>query len=468
MERTKWHLAGGLSGEQLGKIRDDAVELLEKCGAGIESEEILDELSRHDGLTVEGGRVCYSADLVEKFFEWAREDNAEYMLNDPSRDEPVLRPAFLCMRVWDREAGKARPATVRDLERATRLLDSYGCEGIPPVHPRDVEDRLRQVVTTKAALENSRAIGSHIPASSAAETEMICRMCEAAGRPGPHVALQVAHSPMRLDAPMLSMILEMARAGRRPDGVAVGGGAMPLAGAAAPLLMPGFLAQGLAEALSAYGTAKLLNENVRGYCSVFPGTFDMRYSQMSMAAPEAVIYWLAIREMLEHFLGRTVGADLSCMAKTYDAQAGAEKMAAVLTGALSGATTFSNVGMTPMDEVFHFDGAVVDVEIVRYALRAARGLAWEGTPTLEIVEEGREAGTFLMHETTMKFRDELWDPVIFTRESLNKWISEGSPELLDRAAEEAERRIGANEYHPDADVRKELDRLLAEAEEKLG
>jgi len=467
MERITWQISGGLSPAAVEKIKGDAFDLLESAGVGIENDEVLGELQRHEGVRVDDGKAFYSPALVEKFIGWVRADNAEYMLNVPGRETPLVRPPFLCTRVWDLEAGRAREANVEDLARAARLMDSWGAEGVPPVHPQDIDARLRQVVTARVSYENSRGIGGFMLAETLDEAEILCHMGRAAGRCGPHVCLQIPHSPLRLDARALSLVLEMKRSNRTPEGIAVGGGAMPLAGAAAPLLPPGFLAQGLAEALGAYGTGKLLNENVRGYCSVFPGTFDMRSSGMAMASPEAVLLWLAVRQVHEHIFGGTVGGDFACMGKVYDAQAAAEKTAAVVTAVLSGATTFVNVGMTPMDEVFHFEGAVIDMEILGYAWRLRRGLGWEDTPTREVVEEGRRDGTFLMHPTTMRFREELWEPAIFTRGSLSSWIAEGSPGLMERAAAAAEERIAANDYRLDPDTRKDLDRLLEVAENRL-
>ncbi len=467
MERIRFAISGGLTREQMDIITNDILRLLGDIGVVIENEDVLEELMRHDGVTVDGQTVRYSAALVEEFMRWVRADNADYMLNVPGREKPLVRPPFLCLRVWDPEAQAAREATVADLARAARLLDTYEAEGIPPIHPQDVPPELRQVVAAKTCYENSRGIGSYMQADSIREAEILCELGRAAGRQGPHCFLQIPHSPLRLDANSLGIILDMKRSNNTPDGVAVGGGAMPLAGAVAPLLAPGFLAQGFAEALAAYGTGRLLNEKVRGYCSVFPGTFDMRHSGVSMASPEALLYSLAIRQLHEHFFGQKVGGDFGCMGKTYDAQAAAEKTAAVLTAVLSGATTFTNIGMTPMDEVFHFEGAVIDMEILDYAWRIGRGLGWEDTPTADIVSEGRRDGTFLMHPSTMRFREEIWDPQIFTHEGFNHWTAQGGIGLIEKAAATARERIEANTYHVDGNVQKDLDRILAIAEKDL-
>jgi trimethylamine--corrinoid protein Co-methyltransferase len=330
-----------------------------------------------------------------------------------------------------------------------------------------VPENLRQVVTAKVSYEHSRAIGSYMSATKVREVEVLCELGEAAGRPGPHVCLQIMHSPLRLDANSMRLLLEMKRAGRTPRGVTAGAGAMPLAGAAGPLLMPGLLAQGLAEALAAYGTARLVNDAVDGYCSIFPATFDMRHSGLSMAAPEQLLYWFAIRQLTKSIFGQTAGGDFACTAKTYDAQAGAEKMAAILTSVMSGSTTFCNVGMTPTDEVFHFEGAVIDMEILAYAWRTRAGLGWEETPTEDIVREGREEGTFLTHPTTMRFRQELWAPELFTREGLNQWMADDSPSVIEKAEKIVEERLARHTYRPDKGVQRELDRILARAQKDL-
>lgn len=467
MERTRFAIKGGFGKSELNRIRDDAMELLESVGVIIENEEVLAELARRKSLRVDGETVYYAPSLVDEFIKWVRADNADYMLNVPGRKEPLVRPPFLCLRVWDIETRTAREATVKDLARAARLLDCYDAEGVPPIHAQDAPPALRQIVTAKTSYENSRGIGSYMQAGSVREAELLSQLGQAAGREGPHCVLQIPHSPLRLDSNSLGMILEMAREGTTPEGLAVGGGAMPLAGAVAPLLAPGFFAQGIAEALAAYGTGKLLNEDVRGYCSMFPGTFDMRHSGLSMGSAEAVLFSLAIRQLHEHFFAATTGGDFGCMGKEYDAQAGAEKTAAVLAAVLSGARTFANAGMTPMDEVFHYEGVVIDMEILDYAWRVGRGLGWEETPTAEIVAEGRRDGTFLMHPSTMRFREELWDPRLFTHEGFDAWTAAGGVELVERAAKIAEEKISQNDYKPDGDVRKELDRILEIAEKDL-
>jgi len=142
-------------------------------------------------------------------------------------------------------------------------------------------------------------------------------------------------------------------------------------------------------------------------------------------------------------------------------------MAAILTAVLSGVTTFCNAGMTPTDEVFHFEGAVIDMEILSYAWRVGKGVAWEDAPTAEIVKEGRAADTFLMHPATMRFREEIWDPPLFTNESLGRWLAQGSPGVIEKAARIAEERIAAHSYHPSKDVQREFDRIMKIAEKDL-
>jgi len=57
----------------------------------------------------------------------------------------------------------------------------------------------------------------------------------AAGRTGTAVAFQMVHSPLRLDAQFLDIILRLRRSANGLRAVTAGGGAMPLPGIAAPL-----------------------------------------------------------------------------------------------------------------------------------------------------------------------------------------------------------------------------------------
>ena len=61
--------------------------------------------------------------------------------------------------------------------------------------------------------------------------------------------------------------------------------------------------------------------------------------------------------------------------------------------------------------------------------------------------------------TLKNFRQECWDPELFTHYNLGQWIDLGSRSIKDYANEIAKKKIASHSYHIDEDISRELDRI---------
>lgn len=267
MSRKAFEIVGGLTPELTGLILDDVHQLLGEVGLEIDHPELLKELAGHSGVTINGNRVCYEPELVESARRQVPLEDTNYATSKSGDERFRMRPPFSPFDVLDFETGEKRPAEDRDVVMGARLYDAFGCTGPVHVHVAQMDQKLASIHIAKLCCENSRGIGNWAPAFNYEQAVCIRDMFLAAGREGPYVALQMTHSPLRLDAYYLDILMRARGSANGVTGMTAGGGAMPLPGVSAPIYWRSAAAQGLAEALGGWITAKLIHPDIRPYAS---------------------------------------------------------------------------------------------------------------------------------------------------------------------------------------------------------
>jgi trimethylamine--corrinoid protein Co-methyltransferase len=193
---------------------------------------------------------------------------------------------------------------------------------------------------------------------------------------------------------------------------------------------------------------------------------DMRYGTVNFNSPEAAILLELGREVSAHVFGwtDTCGA-IRSLAKATDVQAGIEKLLTILASALHGARTFSDVGQLSLDELFSFEQAVIDQEIIACAERFLNGFTMDcNVNTLELVREALADGHFLGHPTTLEHhRDFYWTPRLLERRMLGSWQAAGSPTVIDKAREIARETIAKQFPRLDTSAEAALQKLYVQA-----
>jgi len=465
MNNRKYSLAGGLTSDDLNKIYQDALDLLETVGVEVNHRDLQALLSEKPGVKINGKRVCLEPALVEKYRLIIQKENREYQQNKPGAGSFSMVPSFLCLNVLDMDKKDIRRATLADLKNAVKLCDYYKMEGVIPVHPHDVAADLRQAASLKVALENSAGIGGWMPTSTDSynEKEIACifEMNSIMGRKPPYIALEIPVSPMKIDVAALNIMLRMQKHNKKwLKGIAVGGGAIPMPGATAPIVVLPALTQGLAEALSAAIIPKLIDDDVSVYCSFGMFPFDMKYMSSVGGSPEDLLLRLMARQVQEFALGYIHGGSFSCMGKMPDAQTAAEKMANILMDALQGANLFSAAGSLSLDEVFSFEQLVIDKEILGYVERVTKGMQIENEYiTGDLIGEGiQNKGSYLDHQSTLNYRDFFWMPSLFTHSNLGQWRNEGMRSIIDNAGDIARKILAEHHFTIESDKQHELDK----------
>ena len=471
MRHVKFHINGGLSEQDIRRMWEGAVYLIEGFGLRVPHEGIRSILSGFDGVKIEGDLVKFSSDLVSKAI--ANQDYSDLPI-ELGPDNPGIVAGAYIKNVIDPETNKIRPATLQDLVDYTKLCDSYGFFGPPCVRPNDAPVELQRILMYKTSYEYSR-VHAHGILDVAGwlnprEARYGKEMAEVAGKDF-RVDLWLI-SPFLAPEEGLAILYEF-----RDEPVDMNVATMPVTGTTAPICMLDAYIQSLGELFSALTLIYLVNERKKSKgkirCvivdSIRAYPFDMKYASFVYGSAEDLLGTLYQAQLNRYFGIPLVAKSLLTTGKYPDAHAAGEKAAHTMAAVLSGAYLFANAGLLSVDEIYSIQQLLIDREIVQFCLRVARGDEFhEDLSGVDLIKEVGHRGTFLDHETTYKeFKKCLWDPEIFTHPTLNQWQERDSKSPATIAKEIALLKIKSNSYRIDELVKKELDRIYERAAGEL-
>ncbi len=460
MPQVSYQLSGGLSRDDIRRINDEALGLIERVGLRVAHEPTLRRIAGQRGVTIAGDTVRFRADLVQAAIA------AQWYPKQIADREFAINSGAYEMNVTDLQSGAIRPAIYQDLVDMTKLAHSLGMTGSAPVRPLDLPLLLQELAMYKVSWEYSDRRPGGIfdanPISSIKAAEYIHEMAQAADK--------FFSLGLWIVSPFVATVEELEIIDHfRGRGLPLWVATMPVAGTTAPITLPGAYVQSVAELLSGLTLIYLLAEGAPVYCSIIDSirayTFDMKYASFVYGSPEDLLATL-IQVQLNAFYGIPVVAkSLLTTSKQPDAHAAAEKCAHTVAAALAGARMFTCAGLLAVDEIYSPEQLVIDHEIVQYARRVCRGFEMsEEALAVRAIEEVGVGGHFLEHDTTLAhYREATWEPDLFTHSTLRQWQEKGSPDLAARAREIARKRIAAQGYVLDAEKRRDLEAIYQRA-----
>jgi len=254
-------------------------------------------------------------------------------------------------------------------------------------------------------------------------------------------------------------------------GIACGIGDYIMMGITGPVTLAGALVQRNAVQLTALVLSQLAAAGSPFYYGAASSSANMRTLDPIMANPHAARVIRASAQ-LGRFYGLPVVSLAATDAHAADAQASFE-IGATFAAALSGGAHLIQGPTSMMDQMMlsSFAQAVIDNDGVGYLL-AARGQfeISDETLALDAIEEVMSDPTlaefkFAMHPHTARhFREELWEPLVFSRESFTAWRQAGSRSIVERAESLARRVLAEHRPEPLAEeVAREIRRIAGVA-----
>ncbi len=375
--------------------------------------------------------------------------------------------------VLDLDSGKARPATRKDVEDLTRIVDA-----LPNIHtqvmivyPNDVPERLRDIYAVDAVLRNT---GKNFDATPYNDVSFgfIIEMIKAVqgeeqfAKEPIITASTSPTSPLQFSAEVTKMTT---RATKYNLPIAVL--PCPLAGATSPVTLSGTLVQQNAEMLSGITMVQLLNPGNPVQYSPRCIPLDMLTGQACYGI-EATMMNVGCVQLAQYYGLPCDVYGLDTDSKIPDEQAGIERAMGGLLPALAGANSLSGAGCIEGGITASYEQLIIDDEIFGMIFRAASGIDVneEKLATDVIVKVAKESSNFLEQKHTLKhFQSEYFRPRLANKDARARWERMGSKSMVEVAREKVKKIL--TEHQPlqlDEDLKKKVEEILKTATKTLG
>ncbi len=438
-----------LSEEEIEKIHETALEILEKFGMRLPSQDALAMMKEAGAEIVQENIVKIQAGLVMKALKQApKREEVTLCARDSQLDvsfknhDPTLAAMTMATHVIDPYTGQRRTATNEDLAGLTRICDQMEHIGINGglVTPQEVPGEINDWITWATTIKNT---DKHITGGmygapcvhDAMEMASLAVGSEEAFRSRPTISGWVLTlPPLGIDKESLEALIEMSRL-HIPAIVSSG----PILGTTSPVTIAGTLAQAHAEILACLVVSQIANAGAPFVYTSFARGMDMRTGNVSMACPEFGILKGAMAQMGRYLDLPVRMPGMLRDSKILDAQAGFETG---MIGTLTALTADMIDGMQlDADLLVDFADPLFCNDCMGGLRRLARRLTInEEALAVDVLKDVGHGGSFLSHDHTFEhFREELWVPGLMERRSWDIWERKSGRDVrrvaLDRALE---------------------------------
>ena len=432
------------SDDRLEAIHRGALRVLEELGI-----KVLNDSAR-DYFRAAGASVDQSSQLVRIDPELVAQALAtapgEFVLHGASAETDVVlggdHLAFVCVggapHVSDLDRGK-RPGTIEDTRNIIRLAEHFDVLHLqsPNVEAQDVPVPLRHYAVTEAQLTLSRK-PLFIYSRGSAQVEDGMTMTRIArglerdqfeARPYCYTIINT-NSPRQLDVPMCQGIIDFARAGQ----VSV---ITPftLAGAMAPVTMPGALLLQHAEALAGIVLSQLVRPGAPVVYGSFTSNVDMKSGSPAFGTPEFVQAAFGAGQLARH-IGLPWRGSAATASNAPDEQAVYEFLMSAWGSILGGVNMMVHAagwlegGLTGSLEKF-----ILDIEMLQIFAELLEPLdAGDEQLAFDAIAAVEPGGHFFGCEHTMaRYQHAFYQPLVSDWSNFGQWTDSGGLTASQRA-----------------------------------
>ncbi len=469
-----------LDDELKRRIVNEATTVLEEIGIDAPDPVTRGLLKEHGATAGASGRVRLPFELVSNALDHAPRGFSLFDLEgrETHRFEgrkTHFTPGSAAINILDRSNGTIRPAVARDLVTLAKLvaglerMDAQSTALVASDVPEEIADSFRLWVSLRLC-QKPVVTGAFTVEGFALMRDLLLAVRGTAGELAARplaIFTCCPTSPLRWTEEGSRNLIDCAH-NRIPAEIVP----VPLTGFMAPVTLVGTLIQHTAEVLSGVVIAQLASPGAPVLFGGSPAIFDVRYETTPMGAIETSMLTCAAAEVGRHLGLPTQGYIALSDSKALDAQAGLETAIGGAMGALAGLDNVSGPGMLDFESCQSLEKLVVDHEICLMTDRLRAGIEpREDFPSRALFEELlAEQHLLIADHTRRHLRAELTFPgPVIDRAGRQRWLEEGSPDLLERAAAEVDRLIAAWEPNGlDDGVRRELDALMSAAAKARG
>jgi len=350
--------------------------------------------------------------------------------------------AFVCVggapHISDLDRGK-RPGTLEDTRNIIKLSEHFDVLHMqsPNVESQDIPVHLRHYQVTAAQLTLSRkpffiyARGSAQVEDGFAMTRIARGLSqpEFEARPWCYTIINT-NSPRQLDVPMCQGIIDFARAGQMSVITP-----FTLAGAMAPVTMPGALVLQHAEALTGIVLAQLVRAGAPVVYGSFTSNVDMRSGSPAFGTPEFVQAAFGAGQLARH-IGLPWRGSAATASNAPDEQSVYEFLMSAWGSILGGVNMMVHAagwlegGLTGSMEKF-----ILDVEMLQTFAEIFKPLdSGDAELAFEAIASVNPGGHFFGCDHTMRrYQTAFYEPLVSDWSNFGQWTENGSKTATQRA-----------------------------------
>ncbi|MGI9500758.1 MAG: trimethylamine methyltransferase family protein [Geminicoccaceae bacterium] len=443
------------SADQIEAIHRASLRVLVETGIRVLHDEALD-LYRQAGMRVDDeGMVRFDPDQLMALIG---EAPSEVTLRARGIDRDVTiggRHVGICTtggtpNFSDLDDGR-RPGTLKALEDFCRLAQSFDVIHMigPFVEPQDVPTHLRHLEMTRTVLTLTDKVpfvfcrGTEAGADAFEIIRIALGLSPDEFRDTPCCySVANSNSPLQLDLLMCRGIVDAARAGQLMVLTP-----FTLAGAMAPVTLPGALVLQNAEALAGIALAQIVRPGAPVSYGSFTSNVDMKSGSPAFGTPEYTKAAFASGQLARRY-GLPLRSSGVTASNAPDAQA-AYEMQMSLWGALMGGTNlllhgagWLEGGLTASAEKF-----VIDVEMLQMFAELFKPLMVDdATLAVDAIAEVGPGGHFFDTQHTLdRFETAFYSPLLSDWRNFETWQDDGALDATQRANRIYKDTIAAHE-----------------------
>lgn len=443
-----------LTQEQVEKVHDASLEILEEVGLKVRYEPARDLFKAH-GCHVEEERVKFPRAVVEKYRKMVPA-SFTFHARDPKfdktipQDSPIIVTASSAPDIIDPVTGRERRAESGDIARIAHLInelpgyDIFSISTLAEDAPPDQFTVSRLYPSIKYCLKPLRVTTTNMKDTlSVMQMAYMVAGGEEAYKAHPFLTHHYCPvvSPLTMDNLSTENVMYFAK-----EGLPVYPTIVPNAGLTSPMSMAGTLAQGNAEFLSALLLMQMTKEGTPTIYATLGTVADMRSGAYTSGAIECGMLHMAYAQLARFYnvpCGGYIGLTNS---KLNDAQSGYESGMSGIAGLLGGMDMFNIGGLIDALKTFDFAKAVIDDEMALMMKRMKRGISFNDDDlAVNLVKEIGPGGSFItVKHTLSRMKTEAVMTKMADRDARTIWEKKGAMDIQARAMKRVKDIMASN------------------------
>jgi trimethylamine--corrinoid protein Co-methyltransferase len=466
-----------LSEDELEKIHQATLEIIEKTGVRFPSQMALD-IWKKNGADVDEGTQIVKVDpkVIEDALKLgipeyplaARDPEQDLMLDD---NHVYLGTDGCGVQVKDLHSGEIRTSTIQDVRDIARIADYLPEIAFHwvPVSAQDRPPESRGIHELKTIWENStkhvqtESVYSLEEAKAAVEMVTILAGGKDALRKRPLLSImQCTAPPLGHDGGSLDAALVSAEAG-----IPVGFMTMTSCLTTAPATLAGNLAVGNAEVISAAALMQIAHPGSPFFYAAAQTASDPRTGGYTGGGPEDFLFGAATNSLANYYnMPLSMGA-FATGAKEPNWQAGVENSLSAFMACVSMSDMLLGAGLLHGSRIFSFEQLLMDCEIFDIVYEMMKGIEVnEETLALDTVHAVGSGGNYLAQKHSRRHMRDIWLPKYFDRRTYEVWDKK-KDDGRDWAREKAKDILNTHEPTPlDPKISAEFERIISKLENR--